>query len=226
MKITYPKDGAVLNELTVKVVFETQGINWVYRLDGKPEGWARAGNGFQILFNLSPGTHTFEVLNGCLSTNGGVETVSTATVTFTIDVFSTTTLQGNFGSTTTSTTSTTLQPPDPPTVGSTNVDASLAPNKRVHVSVGGTLVLPAGVDAALACVGDVEGTATYKKLAPVSGLGSLSPAGNACTFDVGFDLLRKVLRHKVVFDFSFPGNDRLGGLDFSKALKVKKAKKL
>ena len=53
----------------------------------------------------------------------------------------------------------------------------------------------------------------------------LAPVGDACTFNVGFDLPRKVLRRKVVFALSFPANDRLGPLAVSQTFKVKKTKK-
>ena len=51
-------------------------------------------------------------------------------------------------------------------------------------------------------------------------------AAGVCTFDVDFDLPRKVLRHKVLFALSFPGNERIGPLDISKLLKVRKTKRL
>ena len=179
-----------------------------------------------LVGQLSQGQHTVDVLVGCSNGQGGVSDGPIVSVTFTIDFFATTTtLGGGTTVTSTSTTSTTLPPPSPPELGSITLDATKAPEKRVSVSVGGTLTLPGGVDTSLACDGVLDAFATYKKLARVPGSGALSPADGACRFDVLFDLPKKVVRHKLLFDFSFAGNSLLAPLDFSQTLKVKRPKK-
>lgn len=210
--ILTPTEGAVLSTDTVTITWttpeglygDTTQLDDSTRYDYEPDG-------VKLYSNLTPGQHTMHLYTLCADENGADTGGPPASVTFTIA-----------GSATT-TTSTTL-PRVTPTPGALSASGVFAPKRRLAVTLTGSLLI-AGRDPAVVCVGSVDGTATFKKQAPVAASAALTPGAVGCEFALRFDLPRKVLRKSVAFGVKFAGSGVLGGVEVGEGVKVKKGKK-